>query len=200
MEHLGLLDKCQRRAAQPLSRHLGAIVSPLTAKLPAWRMRLAAHPDRQFAAYILHGLEHGFRVGFDYTHPLMSARRNMGSATQHPEVVERYIVGEWAAGRFIGPLSPADTQGLHFSRFGVIPKGRSTGKWRLITDLSFPEGRSVNDGISPSLCTLQYTSVERVARAVQTLGPGALLAKVDVKSAYRLIPVHPDDRPLLGVA
>ena len=28
---------------------------------------------------------------------------------------------------------------------------------------------------------------------------GALLAKVDVKSAYRLIPVHPHERPLQAV-
>ena len=32
-----------------------------------------------------------------------------------------------------------------------------------------------------------------------TLGKGALLAKLDVKSAYRLLPVHPLDRPLLGI-
>ena len=30
-------------------------------------------------------------------------------------------------------------------------------------------------------------------------GPGSLLAKIDIESAYRLIPVHPHDRPLLGV-
>jgi len=41
--------------------------------------------------------------------------------------------------------------------------------------------------------------VDKVAKAAQRLGPGALLAKVDIKSAYRLVPVHPDDRPLLGV-
>ena len=31
------------------------------------------------------------------------------------------------------------------------------------------------------------------------LGKGALLAKVDIKSAYQLIPVHPNDRPLLAM-
>ena len=31
------------------------------------------------------------------------------------------------------------------------------------------------------------------------MGPGALLAKADIKLAYRLVPMHPDDRPLLGV-
>ena len=62
----------------------------------------------------------------------------------------------------------------------------------------FPEGASINDGIDPQLCSLQYTSVERVARAAQSLGKGTLLAKLDIKSAYRVIPVHPDDCCLLG--
>ena len=31
------------------------------------------------------------------------------------------------------------------------------------------------------------------------LGRGSLLAKIDIKSAYRLIPVHPYDRKFLGM-
>ena len=67
-------------------------------------------------------------------------------------------------------------------------------KWRLITDLSFPEGHSINDAISAEPCTLQYISVDQVALAAMQLGQGALLAKTDIKAAYRLIPVHPRDR------
>ena len=70
----------------------------------------------------------------------------------------------------------------------------------MITDLSFPEGASVNDGIQPKLCSLKYTSVEAVAATARSLGRGgALLAKQDIRSAYRLIPVDPRDRLLLGV-
>ena len=57
----------------------------------------------------------------------------------------------------------------------------------------------MTDGIDPELCSLQYISVEKVARVAQRLGRGMLLAKVDVQAAYRLVPIHPDDRPLLGV-
>ncbi len=66
-------------------------------------------------------------------------------------------------------------------------------------DLSFPRGTSVNDGISPEVCSLQYTSVERVDRVVQNMGTSALPAKLDVRAAYRLVPVHPVDRELLGI-
>ena len=81
---------------------------------------------------------------------------------------------------------------------GVIPKGHVPGKWRLITDLSYPQGASVNDGIDPQLCSLQYITVDRVAQSAMQLGRGTLLAKLDVKAAYRLVAVHPRDCRLLG--
>ena len=69
----------------------------------------------------------------------------------------------------------------------------------MITDLSFPPGQRVNDGIDPLLCSLSYTTVDKAAQIVSELGPGALLAKVDTESAYRLVPVHPYDRQLEAV-
>ena len=45
---------------------------------------------------------------------------------------------------------------------------------------------------------VQYVKVGMVARTVQDLGTGTLMAKVDTESAYCLIPVHPDNHPLLG--
>ena len=67
-------------------------------------------------------------------------------------------------------------------------------------DLSSPLGASVNDGISPALCSLHYTSVDEAAEKILVLGRGALLAKLDIKSAYRTVPVHPEDRGLLAMS
>ena len=80
---------------------------------------------------------------------------------------------------------------------GVTPKG-STGKWRLIENLSAPEGHSVNDGIREDWCSLSYVTVDDAVSAVQWLGQGSQLAKVDLRSAYRIVPVHPNNRPRLG--
>ena len=88
---------------------------------------------------------------------------------------------------------------FHLNRFGLLPKGHNTGKYRLITDLSFPRGASVNDGIDPALTSLSYITVDSVAQVVRQLGTGSLLAKMDIESAYRLIPVHLQDRILQAV-
>ena len=81
----------------------------------------------------------------------------------------------------------------------MIPKN-TAGKWRLILDLSWPDGHSVNDGIDPDLCSLSYVSIDDAVRAATRLGQGALLAKVDIKSAYRMVPVPPEDKLLLGMS
>ena len=78
-------------------------------------------------------------------------------------------------------------------------KGLS-GKWRLIVDLSSPQGHSVNNGISSDWCSLEYVTVDMVANVILGFGPGAVvLSKVDVRSAYRTVLVHPEDRWLLGM-
>jgi len=42
-------------------------------------------------------------------------------------------------------------------------------------------------------------TVEQVAAHAAQLDQGALLVKVDIEAAYRLIPVHPQDRVLQGM-
>lgn len=71
----------------------------------------------------------------------------------------------------------------------------------MATDSGFvcPAGYSVNDGIDPSHCTTKYASVDDAAGILTKLGSGTLMAKIDISNAYRNIPVHPQDRPLLGM-
>ena len=71
--------------------------------------------------------------------------------------------------------------------------------WRLIVDLSHPKHLSVNDGISTSLCSLEYASVDNAVDLILQLGPGTELVKMDLSNAYRMVPVHPHDQPLLGI-
>ena len=85
------------------------------------------------------------------------------------------------------------------NRLGLVPKGHQPGKWRLIVDLSFPRGYSINDGIEPSVCSFHYTSVDEACKRIVARGQGAILAKFDVEGAFCTDPVHPDDRPLLGM-
>jgi len=148
------------------------------------------------------GISGGFRIGFDkQSVDLESSRSNMLSVEEHPQVVSSYIETEVGANcmLLIGTREEAQKLAIHCSPFGVIPKKSKPGKWRLILDLSTPTDHSVNDGIAKELCSLSYTSVDDVISCILSLGQGSVLAKLDIKHAYRNIPVHPHDRRYLGM-
>jgi len=197
-QQLLALDNNLPLVPQLLPEVLCQISTP--ARVEVWQWELAGHPDQAFAKYVLQGLEQGFRVGFRYTSNLIPNKRNMLSAVQHPQVVRDYLKEELAQNRVVQFPKPAAKQlGVHCSPIGVIPKKHKPNKWRLIVDLSSPNGASVNDGIDKEICSLSYTSVDAVVEKILELGRGALLAKLDIKQAYRMIPVHPQDTLLLGM-
>ena len=70
----------------------------------------------------------------------------------------------------------------------------------MILDLSSPQDFSVNDGISKESSSITYTTTDHAVEAILKSGKGTLMAKLDIKQAYRNIPVHPTDRPLLGMS
>ena len=162
-----------------------------------WDRSLALILDQRFRRYITEGLWYSFRVRFEYHHRCQTSRRNMASALEQPQVFWDCLATECSEGRVLGTLDLSALPQVHTSQFGVIPKGK-TGKWHLIVDMSSPEGRSVNNGIPDSFCSLSYVTVWDAAQAVAAKGRGALMAKVDVKSAYRNVPIHPHDRWLMG--
>ena len=120
-------------------------------KMGKWDQCLLSHPDQEYWCDIVTGLQKGFRVGFGYNRlkACKKATSNMLSAMEKPEVVRDYLSKECAEGRVLGPLSQEAFPNVQISRIGVIPKG-SAGKWRLIVDLSAPEGSSVNENIGES--------------------------------------------------
>ena len=121
-------------------------------------LQLCNHPDRHKVDYVLSGLRHGFRLGFhpESTH-LKSAKANCPSALKQPSIIDEYLAKEVSLGRVFGHTAIPPIESLQVSRFGVIPK--KDGGWRLILDLSFPFGHSVNDGINKEEFTLTYSKV-----------------------------------------
>ena len=111
--------------------------------------------------------------------------------------MDDYLSAELAAGRLAGPFNHPPIASLQDSPFGVIPKNHQPGKWRFILNLSSPAGHSVNDGMPKDPYSLKYVTVDEAIRSLVDLGPGALTTKFDVKTGYRNIPIHPDNRHLL---
>ena len=113
-------------------------------------------------------------------------------------MIDEYLKAECTAGRVLSLFKPHDFPQVQISLFGVVPNSRS-GNWCLIVDLSSPNGESVNKGILEAWCSLSYVSMQDAAQAIRRFGRGSLMAKVDIKIAYRNVPIHLDDRWLLGM-
>lgn len=86
---------------------------------------------------------------------------------------------------------------MRCSPIGLVPK--RTGGLRLITHLSYPKNFSVNDHIDETYTKVLYSSFDNVVTMTQKLGKNALLAKMDIKSAFRLLKVYPGDFDLLEI-
>ena len=67
----------------------------------------------------------------------------------------------------------------------------------MIHHLSYTEGNSVNDFIPHEFSSVQYATIQD-AIAVIKKSPSFYLGKVDIESAFRIIPVAPPDTSLLG--
>ena len=84
------------------------------------------------------------------------------------------------------------------------PKKNSTAK-RIITDLSFPLGKSVNAGITKGYYlgipfNLSLPSVSTLTNRIIKIGPGAWLSGGDLARAYMQLRVCPLSTPLLGIS
>ena len=113
---------------------------------------------------------------------------NLMSALNNPEAVDAKLQKELEAHRLAGPFQSPPLSAFWISPLGLIPK-KVQGIFRLIHHLSFPTGLSVNDAISS----------DHTIQLIKSAGPGCFLAKTDVKNAFRIIPIHPDDYGLLGM-
>lgn len=157
---------------------------------------LANHPNKALVSKLLKGIRQGVNIGYRGPRGPTNTR-NLASAHKHPEVIESELLKEVNHGRIKGPFNERPLPALRCSGLGVVPK--KGNKWRMILHLSAPFKHSINDHISKDDYSLQYTSIDDAIRILSSLGPNAPMAKVDLKSAFRMIPVRPEDWELLGM-
>ncbi len=149
------------------------------------------------ADWVLNGIRHGFSLGL-VEGPLKSALRNCSSAYDQPDLIDSYLDEEIRFGAIAGPFLVPPLDNLHINRFGVIPKSTSV-KFRLIRDLSFPQSLSVNSLIPDSEADVSYAGIPKAITIIMRLGQGTLLAKFDIRRAYRSLPICKDHLPYLGM-
>ena len=157
--------------------------------------------DRYPARAAAHTIRSGFAVGFKLGYSGKRVHRmskNLVSATKDMDRVMQKLDKEIKLGRIAGPFDSLPIPNLIVSPVGLVPKAQK-GKFRMIHHLSHPDGDSINDGIDRDICQVKYANFDDAISIVVRAGKGALLAKADIESAFRLLPIHPSDFHLLGI-
>ena len=93
---------------------------------------------------------------------------------------------EVSLGRTAGPFDTPPFKNFHVSPIGLVPK-KNANKFRTIFYLSYPKS-----GSTCINCSIKRFGIKR-------FGVGWFLAKTDIESAFRLVPVHPNEYELLGM-
>ena len=138
------------------------------------------------------------KIGLQEAHQCRTSTASTPSARDNAEVVDQYFQAHVSKGYMAGLIPSSKCLGVIASSITVIPK-KKLGKFRLTVGMSNPKKASIKDNICRQHTHVTYSSVEDAAHLMQHFGTNALLAKIDVKEAYRIIPIHPDDRPFLGL-
>ena len=188
-----------RRCAVPNYR--GARV-PLKSNLniQAWRDSAHIHGDHQLPDL----LEFGFPAGHVSLNQPVVGLTNHASALRNPGHVAAYLQKEKRLGAMSGPYTAEPfTEWFRNNPILTRPKRASTDL-RVILDLSFPKGDSVNSGIprgslDGSSFKLRLPSPLDLASLILKKGPGCKLYKIDLSRAYRQLRGDPLDWPLMGV-
>ena len=95
-----------------------------------------------------------------------------------------------------GPFSHPPLPNFRVLPIGVVPK-KTPGVFRCIQHLSYPNGASINDGIPVEHSSVTYSRIDDAIGLILGSGVGSCLAKTDIKSAFRIIPIRPADYNLL---
>ena len=167
-----------------------ALHSPPVTPVRAARLEGLLHCYEQNKKHFLvDGFRCGFRVNFvgdrlPYESP------NLKSVLDQPDIARIKLRKEC-------PPPPSFCKLSYFS-FGRCTQ-KDPSEFRLIHHLSYPKGNSVNDAIPDYCSSVKYASVSDAITAIKAIGKGCFSAKTDIKSAFRIVPIHPADYSLLGM-
>ena len=112
----------------------------------AWDYLLEGYPDSQITQFLRFGWPGNFTAE---KHPT-SSNKNHPSATAYMADIDRFIKKELEKGALLGPFRHPPFQPWFQVSPLMTAEKKDSVKRRVIIDLSFPVGQSVNDGVAPN--------------------------------------------------
>ena len=115
---------------------------PSNLNIPEWCRHLVHYPDKSLCDF----LEFGWPVRYSCCSPPVQSTQNHGSARSYPTVIDQFLSSECELGATCGPFV-TNPLSVDISISPLQIAYSRTGKPRVVVDLSYPPGQSVNCGI-----------------------------------------------------
>ncbi|XP_035665155.1 uncharacterized protein LOC118408444 isoform X2 [Branchiostoma floridae] len=178
--------------------YIGARIPVKTSlNIPVWRALLANYSNTSIPDF----LEFGWPINIhpeNYNFPHNVHHSNHRSALDYQADVDLFIDKELRYGAMCGPFRANPFPFPVFPAPLQTVAKRDSDTRRVVVDLSYPSGQSVNDAIPKNTflgepISLVYPSVDTMTEMILDKGRGCLLFKTDLRRAYRQLPVDPAD-------
>ena len=173
---------------------------PSNIRTDVWRQHIHNCSDAQLPDM----LQYGFPAGYQLDEHPTTRLANHSSSLANPTHVLHYLQTETGHGALLGPFRESPFEPWFRSNPLLTRPKQDSDKMRVILDLSFPHGTSVNDGIPAgeldgAAFKLKLPTPHTLADRIRALGRGCLIYKIDLSRAYRQLRSDPLDWPLLGI-
>ena len=172
--------------------NLADIVTPVKASILQQLLSQAGY-DKVKTEFLVKGFTDGFCL--NYSGPLSKGRRfanNLKFRIGTPLELWNKVMKEVELGRYAGPFEEPPFEDFVQSPIGLVPKDKGK-KTRLIFHLSYPRGgNSVNSGIPKEYCSVKYPDFEEAVKLCLAQGANCHVAKSDMSSAFRHVPMRKD--------
>ncbi len=175
-------------------------VSPID--LQRLASELMSYPDKQKAAFVLHGIANGFDIEIEPKESKSQIKCDELTNTLSPNIVDLYLQTELTLKRIAGPYKSYCASEVNISSFDLIPEPSQPDKLHLVMDMKNLSIKSKEKGILESDCenyVKDFGKFDKILSMVCQYGCGALMSKLDMKDLYHEIPVMPAQRLLLAV-
>jgi hypothetical protein len=171
--------------------------TPMHAREWAAALIASNYPNRAAALCLVTSIHAGVDIGFTGDRTLIQTCNNLPTAHEFEHAVDEAMIKEVQLGRRAGPFDKLPFAAYRCSPIGTVEKKRST-KRRIIHHLSWPRhGLTLSVNATLNEFKVKLDAFDRAVRAVRACGVRCYISKIDIESAYRCIPVRPQDWPLL---
>ena len=158
-----------------------------------WRTYLDSYHDN----IVCDVLEYGWPVNYTSQQTPRGAMGNHPSATAYSSHVNAYLNTELQHGAMLGSFSESPFRNWFQTSPLMTLDKRSSDDRRVIVDLSWPTGYSINDGIPPDVYMgtpykLRLPGPDDLAKEIIKHGPGCYLYSIDIESASKRLAIVRD--------